>query len=286
MLNVISRHFQHKPFIIPYKFKIMKIARFIQDGKIRIGIVEEEIRLIKEKNVLEVINKENLEIGNIVKPEKWLPPVTPGKIICLGLNYYDHAEEAKMKIPEHPILFSKAVSSLIGHKNPIIHPLGNTKVDYEVELAVIIGKKGKNIEKENAMDYVLGYTILNDVSERTAQFGDGQWFRGKSFDTFCPLGPYLVTKDEIPDPHNLKLEAYVNEELRQSSNTNNLIFKIPEIISFCSMSMSLYPGDVIATGTPGGVGIFYDPPKLLKPGDRVTLVIEKIGKLENPVISL
>lgn len=264
----------------------MKIARFIHDGKVKTGIVEEEIRLIKEKNVLEVINKENLEIGEIIEPEKWLPPVTPGKIICLGLNYYDHAEEAKMKIPEHPILFSKAVSSLVGHKNPIIHPLGNTKVDYEVELAVIIGKKGKNIEKENAMDYVCGYTILNDVSERTAQFEDGQWFRGKSLDTFCPLGPYLVTKDEIPDPHNLKLEAYVNKELRQSSNTNNLIFKIPEIVSFCSMSMTLYPEDVIATGTPGGVGIFYDPPKLLKPGDKVTLIIEKIGKLENPVISL
>jgi 2-keto-4-pentenoate hydratase/2-oxohepta-3-ene-1,7-dioic acid hydratase in catechol pathway len=264
----------------------MKIARFIHDGKIRFGVLEERIRIIEEKSILNAANKEDLDIGDIVEPEKWLPPVIPGKIICLGLNYYDHAKEARMKIPKYPILFSKAVSSLVGHKDPIIPPLGNTKVDYEVELAVIIGKKGKNIEKEDTMDYVCGYTILNDVSERAAQFEDGQWFRGKSFDTFCPLGPYLVTKDEIPNPHNLKLETYVNKELRQSSNTNNLIFKIPEIVSFCSMSMTLYPGDVIATGTPGGVGIFYDPPKLLKPGDKVTLVIEKIGKLENPVISL
>lgn len=261
----------------------MKLARILSQGETTVAVVEEETTYpIDTKNVLDAV-LERFKKKKHVTPDKWLPPVTPSKIICLGLNYRDHAEEVGEEIPDHPTLFSKAVSSLIGHKDPIIHPLGDTQVDYEVELAVVVGKRGKKIEKSNAIDHIGGYTILNDVSERTAQFEDGQWFRGKSFDTFCPLGPYLVTPDEIPDPHDLTVKTRVNGELRQSSTTKNLIATIPEILSFCSASMTLYPGDVIATGTPGGVGVFYDPPKLLEPCDTVTLTIERIGTLENPV---
>ncbi len=261
----------------------MKLARIVHQREITVAVVKEgNVYPIDVESVLDTAH-EDFEREVSVEPDKWLPPVKPSKIICLGLNYRDHAEEVGKEIPDHPTLFSKAVSSLIGHRDPIIHPLGDTQVDYEVELALVIGKKGKKIERGNAMEYIGGYTILNDVSERTAQFEDGQWFRGKSFDTFCPLGPYLVTPDELPDPHDLTVETRVNGELRQSSTTKNLIATIPEILSFCSASMTLYPGDVIATGTPGGVGVFYDPPKLLKPGDTVTLTIERIGTLENPV---
>jgi len=212
------------------------------------------------------------------------PIPRPSKIVCLGLNYSDHAEEAGLTPPENPILFSKPPTAVIGHDEPVIYPKISRKVDYEVELAVIIGRKGREIPEEEAYDYVAGYTVFNDVSARDIQFRDGQWFRGKSFDTFAPMGPYLTLKDEIPDPHRLKMQMRVNGEVRQNSSTANMIFKVPYLVSFVSDVMTLEPGDVIATGTPAGVGFYAKPkPKLLKPGDVMEAYIEKIGTLRNRV---
>nr|MDO8083055.1 fumarylacetoacetate hydrolase family protein [Candidatus Freyarchaeota archaeon] len=213
------------------------------------------------------------------------PILNPRKIICLGLNYSDHAEEGGLKPPDRPILFSKPPTAIIGHEEPVIYPKISDKIDYEVELAVIIGKKGREIPEKKAYDYVAGYAVFNDVSARDIQFGDGQWFRGKSFDTFAPLGPCLTLKEQIPAPQNLKMQMKVNGEIRQDSSTKNMFFKIPYLISFISDVMTLEPGDIIATGTPSGVGIYAKPePRLLKVGDVMEASIEKIGVLRNPVV--
>ncbi len=212
------------------------------------------------------------------------PVSNPRKIVCLGLNYSDHAKEAGKPEPKEPILFSKPPSAIADPEQPIIYPEISKKVDYEVELAFIIGKKGKDIPIEEAFDHIAGYTVFNDVSARDIQFGDGQWFRGKSFDTFAPMGPYLVTKEHIPDPNSLRLGTKVNGEPRQNGTTANMIFKVPHLVAFISQVMTLEPGDIIATGTPAGVGIFAKPePKLLKPGDIVEVWIENVGALRNPV---
>jgi 2-keto-4-pentenoate hydratase/2-oxohepta-3-ene-1,7-dioic acid hydratase in catechol pathway len=211
------------------------------------------------------------------------PLSRPSKIVCLGINYVDHGAEGGFKAPERPILFAKSPSALNGPCDPIILPADSGQVDWEVELAVVIGREGKRIAVEAAPGYVAGYTLMNDVSGREAQFADGQWFRGKSFDTFAPLGPCLVTPEEIRDPGNLELSSYVNGKLMQSGNTRDLVFGIPEIIAFVSQDMTLMPGDIISTGTPAGVGIFRDPPITLQPGDIVECRIEGIGSLRNPV---
>ncbi|WP_048055496.1 fumarylacetoacetate hydrolase family protein [Methanotorris igneus] len=199
--------------------------------------------------------------------------IKPTKIICVGLNYIDHAKELNMEIPEEPIIFMKPPSSIIYHEDTIIRPKISKRVDYEVELAVVIGKKGKNIKKNEADNYILGYTILNDVTARDLQAKDGQWTRAKSFDTFCPIGPRIV-KDI--DPMNLNIECRVNGEIKQKSNTKNMIFDVYELIEFVSSIMTLYPGDIISTGTPPGVGE-------LKKGDVVECEIEGIGVLRNYV---
>jgi len=215
-----------------------------------------------------------------------LPPVYPCNILALGLNYRKHADETNVSYPELPVLFVKTTTSVIGHLSPIILPAaGPENVDYEAELAVIIGRKVKNIRPSEAMDCILGYTCANDVSARDWQIEKQkkQWARGKSFDTFCPLGPYLVTRDEIPDPQNLKIRAMLNGRIVQNSNTSDMIFDIPAIISDLSRSMTLLPGTVILTGTPEGVGFTRKPPVYLRDGDIITIEIEKIGKLINPV---
>jgi len=215
-----------------------------------------------------------------------LPPVYPCNILALGLNYRKHADETNVSYPELPVLFVKTTTSVIGHLSPIILPAaGPENVDYEAELAVIIGRKVKNIRPSEAMDCILGYTCANDVSARDWQIEKQkkQWARGKSFDTFCPLGPYLVTRDEIPDPQNLKIRAMLNGRIVQNSNTSDMIFDIPAIISDLSRSMTLLPGTVILTGTPEGVGFTRKPPVYLREGDIITIEIEKIGKLINPV---
>lgn len=212
------------------------------------------------------------------------PVPNPRKIICLGLNYADHAKEACLDPPKEPILFSKPPTAIIGPEEPIIYPKISNQIDYEVELAVIVGKKGKDIPLEEAYNHIAGYTVFNDVSARDLQFRDGQWYRGKSFDSFAPIGPCLVLKEQMPDPHNLRLGLRVNGQIRQNSSTKHMIFKVPYTVSFISEVMTLEPGDIIATGTPSGVGIYAKPePKLLKPGDIVEAWIEKIGTLRNPV---
>jgi len=213
------------------------------------------------------------------------PPVpTPGKIVCVGLNYADHASEQNIEPPKSPVLFAKFPTSVIGPGQPITWPSeSSSQVDYEAELAVVIGRRARNVAARDAMSYVAGYTCANDVSARDAQFSDGQWIRGKSFDSFCPMGPHLVTSDEVPDPHNLHISCRVNGETRQSSNTKQLIFDVPALIEFISRTCTLLPGDVLLTGTPGGVGVFRDPQTFLQPGDEVEIEIEGVGILRNPV---
>ncbi|HET7537051.1 MAG TPA: fumarylacetoacetate hydrolase family protein [Candidatus Didemnitutus sp.] len=219
---------------------------------------------------------------------KLLAPIAPTQILCIGLNYRRHAEETKAKMPEQPILFVKGINTLQHPGDPILIPqhLRSDEVDYECELAVVIGRPCKNVRKENALDYVLGYTCANDVSARDWQIkrGGGQWCRGKFFDTFAPLGPRLVTRDEIPDPNALKIATILNGERVQDWNTNDMIFNVPALIEFLSGSTTLLPGTVILTGTPHGVGMAVKPePRWLRPGDSVSIEIEKIGTLTNSV---
>ncbi len=214
----------------------------------------------------------------------WFAPVPrPRKIICIGLNYRDHAIESNMPIPERPVIFSKFSTCVIAPGEPVVLPPGSQQVDYECELAVVIGRQAKNVKAANAYDYVLGYTAFNDVSARDFQFADGQWQRGKSCDTFAPMGQSIVTTDKITDPHNLSIKLVLNGQTMQDSNTNQLIFGVPELIEFLTESITLEPGDVIATGTPPGVGFARKPPVFLKPGDQMEVLIEGIGGLGNPV---
>ena len=211
------------------------------------------------------------------------PLQRPGKVVCLGLNYADHAKETGQEPPSNPLLFGKVSTTIIGTGAPIVIPRGEANVDYEAELAVVIGRPGRHLAPEQAMDVVGGYTCFNDVSERLGQFADGQWFRSKSHDTFAPLGPWLVTPDDLEDPHALSISCTVNGDVRQDSNTSQMIFTIPEIVSYCSAAFTLEPGDVIATGTPPGVALATG--KWLSPGDEVTIEIEGIGSLTNPVVA-
>ena len=213
------------------------------------------------------------------------PPVqNPSKIICLGKNYAEHAQEGGFDHPESPLLFAKTPNTLNGPYDPVLLPQSCGQVDWEVELAVIIGQAGKRIPQNEAIQYIAGYSVMNDVSGREAQFSDSQWFRGKSFDTFAPLGPALVTPDEIADIHNLRLTATVDGQLMQAGNTGAMIFDIPKIIAYISEDITLRPGDIISTGTPSGVGIFRDPPITLKSHNVVTCEIEGIGTLKNEFI--
>lgn len=206
------------------------------------------------------------------------PMKRPSKIVCVGLNYAKHAEESGMTLPKEPVLFFKATSAIVGPNDDIIIPKGSTKTDWEVELGVVIGKRASYVSKENAMDHVAGYVLHNDYSEREFQLErDGQWVKGKSCDTFAPIGPYIATKDEIKNPHNLDLWLTVNGEMMQKSNTSDLVFDVPHLVSYISEYMTLLPGDIISTGTPFGVGLGFEPPKYLKAGDIVELGIEGLG---------
>jgi 2-keto-4-pentenoate hydratase/2-oxohepta-3-ene-1,7-dioic acid hydratase in catechol pathway len=221
--------------------------------------------------------------GRSFEDVELLAPVPrPGKIVAIGRNYRDHTDEEGVEAPSAPLVFGKWPSSVIGHDAEIRwDPALTAQVDYEAELAVVIGRPARRVTESDALSHVLGYTCLNDVSARDLQFGDGQWARGKSLDTFCPMGPVLVTSDEIPDPQDLDIACCVGGEIRQQANTGQMYFSVAAIISYCSQAFSLEPGDVIATGTPGGVGIFRDPPILLDDGDEVAVEIERIGRLVN-----
>lgn len=226
--------------------------------------------------------------GQVDTIAKLLAPIKPTSILCIGLNYKHHAAESGMKAPELPVLFVKGINTLQNPNDPIEIPtaLRSDEVDYECELAVVIGKACKNVKRENALEYVLGYTCANDVSARDWQIkkGGGQWCRGKFFDTFCPLGPCIVTTDEISNPNTLGIKTVLNGETVQDWNTNDMIFDVPTLIEFLSGSTTLLPGTVILTGTPHGVGMAARPPRWLKAGDSVSIEIEKIGTLTNPVV--
>ena len=278
----------------------MKILNYRQNNKFVAGIVTdngivgiislanfsghfttEDVKALKNSddkflNPSELIAESNLDIGACV--------TNPSKIICIGLNYRRHAIESGMAIPEVPITFTKYNNTLTGYGNDI--PLGaqGEQFDYEVELGVVIGKKCKNVSKEDALDYVLGYCVANDLSCRDLQFKTSQWLIGKSLDSFLPLGKYLVTADEIPDPQNLQLTCTLNGELRQNSNTADMIFSVAEIIEFLSKYMTLEPGDLILTGTPEGVIMGMPEKKWLKSGDVVKVEIEKLGFSENRMV--
>ncbi len=264
----------------------MKIIRFLSDENHEMcGLYEPEL-----ENQALVIRGDlfgDFEVtSKLARIVSFLPPVYPCNVLALGLNYRQHADETSVSYPDIPILFLKATTSVIGHMSPILLPqAGSENVDYEAELAVIIGKTVKNISRSEAMDSILGYACANDVSARDWQIEKQkkQWARGKSFDTFCPLGPYLITKDEIPDPQSLRIRAILNGKTVQDSNTCDMIFDVPTIISDLSRSMTLLPGTVILTGTPEGVGFTRQPPIYLQDGDVVTIEIERIGQLTNPV---
>jgi len=274
----------------------MKLIRFGEAGREKPGIVDESGKRLDcsafgedwSENFfgtdgisrLQLWLKENQPQCRVVGPDIRLgaPVLRPSKIICVGLNYSLHAREAGMEVPPQPVIFMKATSSLTGPNDEIIIPKNSEKTDWEVELAVVIGKKALYVSEDEAMNYVAGYVLHNDVSERDFQLNHGgQWVKGKSCDSFAPLGPWLVSADEIPDPHDLRLWLNVNGEKMQDSNTSDLVHGIPKLVSYISQYMSLLPGDVISTGTPAGVGLGLKPPRYLKAGDVVELGIDGLG---------
>lgn len=239
---------------------------------------------------IEEVNRDNEELpldcrASLDEVQLHAPIPRPGKIICLGLNYRDHAEEQNATIPDRPLLFVKASTATIGHNQPIVIPEGSTKVDYEAELAFVVGTQVKEAGTGDAGSAIFGYTCMNDVTDREMQRGDKQWFRGKSVDTFAPMGPYIVTADEVGDPSRLSISSRLNGDLMQASSTSNLIFAPADIIGYIARTMTLEPGDVISTGTPGGVGVFRDPPVFLEDGDVIEVIIDGIGTLSNPVVA-
>lgn len=275
----------------------MKLFKFGESGKERCGVVindelysasyffknyDENFFESKEINNLKAaVLRRDTRLTKIKNPEAirfGAPIARPSKIVCIGLNYAKHAAESGMALPPEPIIFFKSTTALCGPNDNLIIPKNSEKTDWEVELAVVIGKKASYVSEEEAMNYVAGYALHNDYSERAFQLErSGQWVKGKSNDTFAPLGPYLVTKDEIKDPHNLEMWLTVNGERVQHSNTDDMIFKIPFLVHYLSQFMTLLPGDVISTGTPFGVGLGFKPPRYLSAGDVVELSIEGLG---------
>ncbi|MBX2923012.1 MAG: fumarylacetoacetate hydrolase family protein [Chitinophagaceae bacterium] len=282
----------------------MKLIRFGQAGKEKPGIVLQDGKRLDVSAFGEDYTEQFFETNGPDRLGKWLsgnaakapvvsnaerlgaPIVRPSKLICIGLNYSDHAAESNMQLPAEPIIFFKATSAIVGPEDDITIPKNSVKTDWEVELAVVIGKKASYVEEKDAMDYVAGYLLHNDYSERAFQLErSGQWVKGKSCDTFAPLGPWLATKDEIGDVDNLRLWLTVNGKTMQDGNTKNLIFKIPFLVSYLSQFMSLLPGDIITTGTPAGVGLGQKPePVYLKAGDVVELGIDGLGQAKQTLV--
>lgn len=280
----------------------MKLIRFGESGHEKPGVIHSDGSKIDVSSFTEDFDAEFFESDGLNRLSEWLnahastapkienpirlgPPVSkPGKIVCIGLNYEDHAKEGGMDIPKEPILFFKATSSLAGPNDDLIIPRNGKKTDWEVELGVIIGKKASYVSEEEALNYVAGYCLHNDYSERSFQLErGGQWVKGKSCDTFAPLGPFLATKEEIEDVNDLDLWLKVNGEIKQKGHTSKLIFSVPYLVSYISQFMTLHPGDIISTGTPAGVGLGFDPPQYLKPGDEVELGIEGLGSSRQQV---
>ena len=273
----------------------MKLLRFGEPGTEKPGVlVNNEILDVSAFG--EDFGEKFFETGGVARLQEWLkkntslpkvgkdvrigaPFTRPSKIICVGLNYTKHALESKMDIPKEPIIFFKSTTALVGPKDDLIIPRNSTKTDWEVELAVVIGKKASYVEEKNAMDYVAGFCLHNDYSEREYQLErNGQWVKGKSCDTFAPMGPYMVTTDELPNYNNLHMWLKVNGQMMQDNNTDDMIFEVPFLVSYISQFMTLLPGDVISTGTPAGVGLGFKPPIYLKKGDVIELGIENLGE--------
>jgi 2,4-didehydro-3-deoxy-L-rhamnonate hydrolase len=275
----------------------MKLIRFGEPGKEKPGALLSDGNRIDASGLGSDYNEAFFGDSGLQELDSWLqqnassaprvassvrlgPPVCrPSKIVCIGLNYRDHAAETKAEAPKEPVIFFKATTSLVGPNDALVRPLNSTKVDWEVELAVVIGKKASYVSKEKALDHVAGYALHNDYSERNFQLEHGgQWVKGKSADTFAPLGPFLATPDEIPNVGNLKMWLKVNGSLRQNSSTSNMIFDVATLVSYVSQFMTLLPGDVISTGTPAGVGLGMNPQTYLNAGDVVELGIESLGE--------
>lgn len=284
----------------------MKLVTFEIDGEKKVGAVrEDEVVCLNE-----VLNQPDLTMLQLVEKGldyvkeiegkvqsadhrtvfEWsevsikAPIENPGKVVCVGNNYMDHCREQNVKPPKKPLIFSKWPSCIVGPNDRIVLPKESKQVDYEAELGAVIAKQGKNIKPESALDHVFGYIIVNDISARDVQFSDGQWVRGKSFDTFAPCGPYLVTADEIGDPQNLSIQTRVNGQTLQDSNTREMIFNVAHIISYLSKGFTFESGDLLATGTPHGVGVFRNPQVFLEDGDEVTIEIEGLGSLTNTCV--
>lgn len=282
----------------------MKLIRFGPKGKELPGIKIDDSTFIDVSAFINDYNESFFENNDLEKLKKWLstnidscpivsgefrfgPPLArPSKIICVGLNYSKHASESGMNVPKEPVLFFKSTTSIIGPYDDVIIPKNSNKTDWEVELALVIGKKASYVNPRQAKDHIFGYLLHNDISERSFQLErEGQWVKGKSCDTFAPLGPYLVTKDEIKNPNNLNLWLKLNGKIMQKSNTSDFIFKINDVVSYISQFMTLLPGDIISTGTPSGVGLGFDPPKFLKNNDIMQLCVEGLGVSEQKVKS-
>ncbi len=277
----------------------MKLLRYGPKGQEKPGLLDEDGRIrdlsgkINDIDVHTLASDRLSALGSLdtasLPPVEGSPRIGPpvggvGKIVAVGINYAAHGEETKIDIPSDPILFSKAITSLSGPNDPVVLPKDSQKADWEVELAVVIGQRAQYVDEDDALDTIAGYSIMNDVSEREFQLErDGQWVKGKSFDTFAPFGPWLVTPDEVPDPQNLNLWLDVNAERRQDGNTSTMIFGVSRLISSISGYMTLMPGDVIATGTPSGVGMGHNPPIFLKPGDVMRLGVEGLGEQRQEV---
>ena len=274
----------------------MKLIRFGEQGKEKPGVLLNDGSYIDVSDAFSTYDESFFASDGPTRLASWIethassaprvepsvrlgsPFARPSKIVCIGLNFTDHAEEAGLKIPSEPIIFFKATSALAGPNDDLIIPRNSTQTDWEVELGIVIGKKATYVREQEALEYVAGYVLHNDYSEREFQTKrGGQWVKGKSCDTFAPMGPFVATTDEIADVHNLAMWLKVNGEFKQQGNTGNMIFNVPTVVSYVSQFMSLLPGDVISTGTPAGVGLGFDPPQYLSPGDIVELGIEGLG---------
>lgn len=282
----------------------MKLIRFGEIGSEKPGLFTDNKKYIDVSAAFEDYNEDFFRNDGLRKLKTWFsenqtnlkyvdsstrlgsPVCRPSKIICIGLNFAKHARESGAEPPKEPVIFFKATSAFCGPNDNLVIPRNSIKTDYEVELALVIGKKAKYVEENDALDYLAGYVLHNDYSEREFQLEKGgQWVKGKSADTFAPVGPFLVTPDEIDDINNLKMWLKVNGETRQNENTGDLIFKIPKLISYLSQFMTLLPGDIISTGTPSGVGLGMKPPQYLKPGDLVELGVEGLGSSKQNVVA-
>ena len=274
----------------------MKLARCAHGGGVWWGtVVDDEVRLLASADALslgswsltslEALSRAPAAVVGLDTVRLLSPVPAPSKVICVGLNYRDHAEEAGMAIPETPLIFAKFPSSLIGPGAPVVLPEDSSDVDWEVEMAIVVSRPARHVAAARALDVIAGYTVANDVSARDLQLSDGQFVRAKSYDTFCPVGPWLVTVDELGAADDLEIGLRLNGETLQQSRTSQLVFDVAEIVAFCSRVATLNPGDLILTGTPHGTGFGLQPRRYLSPGDEMTAWVEGIGELTNPVVA-